>query len=688
MSSHRQSQPQWAEAQAQRRAEATMARNDAPVGECAILSASMTPPPENAPDEPRLDSWKEIASYLGRGIRTVQRWEREEGLPVHRLDHAKRGSVYASRRELTAWWESRRRPDSVAAAPSAAGSAAPREPRSERVTATSAATFWPALSSDARMVVYVSDTGRDGESPQVWLQQVGGSAIQLTSGQRDCAEPTFSADDTRVLFTATAESTRTIYEIPTLGGQPHLVRRAARNARYSPDGQWLAYIALEPVDTLRLVSARGGEERSIAPDLVDIASATWSDDSQDLLVVAHQDPSIDLDCWMVPVDGGTPVDTGVLRRGRQQGLIVITMPPACGSGSVFYVAGGRQGVHIWRQRIAPATFEATDAPELVTPGGDYAFFPALARGRLSFVGTHADTGLWSIAIDAASGKAHGPLRRLTRGAGIASHLTLSRDGNTLAYFAVSMMGGELHNRNLEDGIDALIDGEPGVNRGFPAISPSGQQVAYSAVIPGPPVRRPVFLTNIHGGETRLVRDDCGGRPRQWLDEQTLLVETFGSGLNSFLVLDMRDGAQRPLLAAETRRVSNPRVSPDGRWLAFDATQPGGSPEVAIAPLAQTATVQEADWIAISGSASHPFWSRDGRLLYYLTTFPNVDIRSRVLARSFDPSTGRVTSEATEVLTLREMIVPAMVTGATPIVAPDQIIFVLGDFRGDVWIRDV
>src|SRR3954471_16390533 len=106
----------------------------------------MTPPPEKAPDEPRLDSWKEIASYLGRGIRTVQRWEREEGLPVHRLDHAKRGSVYASRRELTTWWESRRRPGSAAASTSGAGSAAEREPHSERVTATSAATFWPAMS--------------------------------------------------------------------------------------------------------------------------------------------------------------------------------------------------------------------------------------------------------------------------------------------------------------------------------------------------------------------------------------------------------------------------------------------------------------------------------------------------------------------------------------------------------------
>ena len=72
---------------------------------------------------------------------------------------------------------------------------------------------------------------------------------------------------------------------------------------------------------------------------------------------------------------------------------------------------------------------------VMTPGGDWAFFPTAARGRLSFVGTHADINLWSIAIDAGTGKAHGPLRRLTRGAGFISHLTLSEDGRSLAYFA-------------------------------------------------------------------------------------------------------------------------------------------------------------------------------------------------------------------------------------------------------------
>ncbi len=65
------------------------------------------PAQNGAAPSDRLDSWKEIAAYLNRGTRTVQRWERDEGLPVHRLQHDKLGSVYAFRSELDAWWAGR-----------------------------------------------------------------------------------------------------------------------------------------------------------------------------------------------------------------------------------------------------------------------------------------------------------------------------------------------------------------------------------------------------------------------------------------------------------------------------------------------------------------------------------------------------------------------------------------------------
>jgi TolB-like protein len=55
----------------------------------------------------RLDSWKEIASYLRRDVRTVQRWEKKEGLPVYRHLHDKLGSIYAYRNELADWFNTR-----------------------------------------------------------------------------------------------------------------------------------------------------------------------------------------------------------------------------------------------------------------------------------------------------------------------------------------------------------------------------------------------------------------------------------------------------------------------------------------------------------------------------------------------------------------------------------------------------
>src|ERR1700761_4298250 len=65
-------------------------------------------PAENTPEK-RLDSWKEIAAYLGRDVTTVQRWEKREGMPVHRHLHDKRGSVYALAAELDAWLHTRKR---------------------------------------------------------------------------------------------------------------------------------------------------------------------------------------------------------------------------------------------------------------------------------------------------------------------------------------------------------------------------------------------------------------------------------------------------------------------------------------------------------------------------------------------------------------------------------------------------
>ena len=73
------------------------------------VEAVSTPNTHPDPRGRRLESWKEIAAYLGRDVTTVRRWERREGLPVYRILHSKLGSVYAYTTELDAWRDGRAR---------------------------------------------------------------------------------------------------------------------------------------------------------------------------------------------------------------------------------------------------------------------------------------------------------------------------------------------------------------------------------------------------------------------------------------------------------------------------------------------------------------------------------------------------------------------------------------------------
>lgn len=68
-----------------------------------MAGVSTIPSTDNSLQKTRLNSWKEIAVYLDRGVRTVQRWEQELGLPVHRISKNDRGPVFAYRHDIDRW---------------------------------------------------------------------------------------------------------------------------------------------------------------------------------------------------------------------------------------------------------------------------------------------------------------------------------------------------------------------------------------------------------------------------------------------------------------------------------------------------------------------------------------------------------------------------------------------------------
>lgn len=84
-----------------------------PNPDISVHGATFGPEGSSLPER-KLDSWKEIAAFLHRQVRTVQRWEQSEGLPVRRHEHASKSSVYAYASELERWLKNRQ-PKNIAA---------------------------------------------------------------------------------------------------------------------------------------------------------------------------------------------------------------------------------------------------------------------------------------------------------------------------------------------------------------------------------------------------------------------------------------------------------------------------------------------------------------------------------------------------------------------------------------------
>ncbi len=121
-----------------------------------------------APPTDRLGSWKAIAAYLDSSVRTVRRWERGEGLPVHRHMHHKLGRVFALRTELDAWRKTRARGPHAASRPTSVP--VPASSRSIAVLPFTSA------GSDAQ-----DDYFADGLTEEVTIALAKVQALQVTS---------------------------------------------------------------------------------------------------------------------------------------------------------------------------------------------------------------------------------------------------------------------------------------------------------------------------------------------------------------------------------------------------------------------------------------------------------------------------------------------------------------------------
>jgi Tol biopolymer transport system component len=200
----------------------------------------------------RLDTWKEIAAYLGRDVTTVRRWEKREGLPVHRHLHDKLGSVYGYTNEIDEWSARRRQvlpPDTNPVNRTAQGSASWK---------IAAAVVLVLLAGTAAIWNLRSRAPRPASVP-IALSPPAGTAVNTLA---------IAPDGERVAFTAAAPNEEPhlwIRRLDTPDMRPLAGTEGAAFPFWSPDGKSVGFFSNRRLKKV-IVATGAVEDLASAPD--------------------------------------------------------------------------------------------------------------------------------------------------------------------------------------------------------------------------------------------------------------------------------------------------------------------------------------------------------------------------------------------------------------------------------------
>ena len=143
----------------------------------------------------------------------------------------------------------------------------------------------------------------------------------------------------------------------------------------------------------------------------------------------------------------------------------------------------------------------------------------------------------------------------------------------------------------------------------PIWSPDGKYIAYS--------NKGIFVRTLAGGPARLLVKRPGVQyPSDWVPDGSALLfvdveETSKGARNDIWVQPMDGTAARPYVATLAGE-SFARVSPDGRWVAYQSDE-SGSFEIYV----QAYPTPGLKTLVSAGGGMFPVWRRDGRELYYV-----------------------------------------------------------------------
>jgi len=572
-----------------------------------------SPSPVDRPQEDRLDSWKEIAAYMRRDVTTVQRWEKREGMPVHRHVHDKMGSVYAFKTDLDAWARTRRQ--ALAADDEPETAAHPPVPSSFHrrlgiglgaVAVVTALIVWQlqrpealpenpladarfvpltdfegieqaaAVSRDGKYVAFLSD--RDGRM-DVWVTPVGaGQFYNLTRGSvQELVNPSvrtlgFSPDGTLVTFWVrrsggSQPSTIGVWAVPVLGGQPRPYLEGAAEVDWAGDGSRLVYHTPGPGDPMYVRdSPQAADARHIfsAPAGLHSHFPVWSPDQAFIYFVQGSVPDR-MDLWRLRPSGGSP------ERITSHDTFV-SHPVFVNARTVLYLATNRDGSGPWIHSLD------LERRVLRRASGGIDRFTSLSASadghRLVATLANPKGSLWRVPLSETKVDMSAARRvPLTTGNG-----AWPRFGpGYVLYVSSKGMGDSIW--KLQDGVSSELWSAPDARIiGGPAIARDGRRIAFSVRQDG---QTSLYAINADGTDARVVTRslELEGAPAWTPDGHAITVAGAIDHTPRLFTVPLDGRPPTPLVGGHS---VDPAWSPDGNLVAFSGPDIGTTFEVKVA----------------------------------------------------------------------------------------------------------
>jgi Tol biopolymer transport system component len=554
----------------------------------------------------RLDSWKEIARYLGRGVTTVQRWEQEEGLPVHRLPHSKKGSVYAFKQEVDGWRSARTQAPSRAGADDTAES---RRPLHFLVTAVglaaltlvalgiyrgvggdsssaaiATASVWdamvpkmlandsksetaPSLSPDGRLVVY--RWAREG-APGLYIKPVvGGTATPLALGDAvrfsTASRPKWSpTGDVIAFLNVEQEGLRGVYVVPTTGGTPRRLTSAAGiGLCWTPDGKSLGFVDrnsnAEPFSIFVADRETGQRRRLTAPPAGSFGDThcSFSPDGRKF-AAARYISRYQADVYVGDLDSFGGDEPHPVTQ-EASGIDGLDWTPD-GESILFGTSVG-----LW---IVPSAATTPQKALRITGSGSRIVSPTFSRPhageapRLAYEQVTLDVNIWQWRADDAHHTE--AIARLPGSTQWEDHPAISADGRRIAFASNRTGANEIWTADTDGGNQRQLTYHGGPVVVSPQWSPDGQRLAFTSQVGG---NRDVYVIRADGsGSMRLTTEPSQEENPSWSrDGQWIYVQSNRHNIAQIWRIPAAGGTP---VRVTTGEGSQGFESPDGKLLYF------------------------------------------------------------------------------------------------------------------------